>query len=291
MRRIYQHADNVIIWLGASTQEINRLFHWMRCLEDWMHTDGRQYPLAVWKRQWKSLGWQADKETHYSIRKGLQDLLGREWFFRIWVIQEAAFARAALITCGGNTVRSNTFVSMPRLLDVNCNENVQSRLEIMPGLLRRTSWWSGPGSQDLGTLLRKFGKSRATDPRDIIYALLGLSKDAYTSDIVYPNYEFSLEEAIQRTMAYLLITQSGQRCICPAYNHLPTWDMGEFLWALNDLPSLVQEWILEHNHVPGVDASFPWAGLGGGHTGIERHTGMVPIVASPWLEMTRKERV
>lgn len=37
MRRIYQNA-HVIIWLGASTMEINYLFYWMRRLDQQMHT-------------------------------------------------------------------------------------------------------------------------------------------------------------------------------------------------------------------------------------------------------------
>lgn len=198
--------------------------------------------MTIWTQQWTLLNWQFKTEIHVSsTREGLQDLLGREWFTRIWVIQEAALAKAAIITCGHNTVNSRAFVVMPTILDIDCNENVRSRLEIMPGLLRRRSWWSGPESQDLGMLLRKFGKSKAKDPRDIIYALLGLSKDAFESNSLRPNYQISVQEAIQHTVAYLL-HKSGNVKHYPCYKEMPIWSMDQFLSAMNDLSFQVYVW-------------------------------------------------
>ena len=34
------------------------------------------------------------------VKKGLKDIMNRDWFRRIWVVQEAALARIASITCG-----------------------------------------------------------------------------------------------------------------------------------------------------------------------------------------------
>lgn len=242
MSRIYENAHNVIIWLGASTQEIDCLFKWMHHLNHQMTMVDCQRNKAVWKNQWMLIGWQSEGEADSRImQEGLVDLLEREWFSRIWVIQEAALAKAAVITCGRSTVNSHTFVMMPTLLGIRCNENIQSRLEIMPGLLRRTSWWSsGPDSQDLGRLLQRFGKSKSKDPRDTIYALLGLSKNAFTSKILRPDYQISLQETIQRTVAYLLIQRfPGRKESFFNHEDMPRWNMDEFMSALKDLPSAV----------------------------------------------------
>lgn len=51
----------------------------------------------------------------------------------------------------------------------------QAVLEVIPGLLRENSWWSS--DKDLYTLLLKFRVSQAGDPRDEIYALLGICSD------------------------------------------------------------------------------------------------------------------
>lgn len=286
MRRIYENAHNIIIWLGASTPDIDCLFFWMRHLDHQMLIGGCQHTMPIWKQQWKFLRWQCKKEICPSnMREGLQDLLEREWFSRIWVIQEAALAKAAIITCSRNTVSSRTFVIMPTLLDISCNENVQSRLEIMPGLLRKKSWWSGPDSQDLGMLLRKFGQSKAKDPRDIIYALLGLSKDAFESNSLRPNYQISLQEAIQHTVAYLL-NQSGRVTHYPSYDDMPIWSMGKFLSALKDLPFQVYAWALRHGKIFVPNPSISWTNVENNY--LEMLTGW-DTTYTPWISIATEQ--
>lgn len=126
----------------------------------------------------------------------------------------------------------------------------------MPGILRGT-WGcfkhldriqSEPTSEssydrDLGLLLRKFGRSNASDPRDIIYALIGLCEDAYNSHILRPNYEISLQQVIQNTVAYLLM-RSGDLHKGSYAGVLPAWSLEEFLDALQDLPMNMFDWAM-----------------------------------------------
>jgi ankyrin repeat protein len=72
----------------------------------------------------------------------------------------------------------------------------------MPGFSREESWWRQ--NRNLYTLLVKFRESKATDERDIIYALLGISSNAFRSDILYPDYRKSLQQVIQDTTSFLL---------------------------------------------------------------------------------------
>lgn len=146
---------------------------------------------------------------------------------------------------------------MPLILNVKCSEGEQARLDLMPGLLRDkwgfskhfNSVKSGPSpnsgyDQDLGILLRKFGRSKASDPRDIIYALLGLCEDAYTSDILRPNYEITLQQVIQNTVAYLLI-RSGD--LHKGYTGiLSAWGLEYFLAVVHDLPMETFLWAMHH---------------------------------------------
>lgn len=250
MDRIYQNADNVIIWLGASTVDINCLFYWMHCLDHQMvvvEYGIHQSTTTMWKHQWEILDLDPRRNLKFhssSIIRGIRQLFQRKWFSRIWVIQEAAMAKAATIHCGHNNISSRTLVVMPTLLDIRCNVNVQSRLEIMPGLLRRTSWWSsGPKSQGLCMLLQKFGfLSEATDTRDIIYALLGLSKDASTSTLLRPNYQLTVQTVIQHTVAYLLVQSGHIKEDRASFQNMPTWNMTEFLASLENLPDNFRLW-------------------------------------------------
>lgn len=130
---------------------------------------------------------------------------------------------------------------MPSLLGIKCQDHQQARLEIMPGPFRDGLRSSRAFDHDLKTLLQKFGRSEASDPRDIIYALLGLCSDCRQSDILEPDYGISLQETIRRALAYLLI-HSKDLPYDAGTGILPNWDLTEFLHALQDLPAYTWRW-------------------------------------------------
>lgn len=250
MNRVYQTAQNVIIWLGTSNDQIDHLFYWMSRLdEEVLTTLSRNTKLRVetWAHHWAFLLFRSNERPPPINAGALKEILKRDWFSRIWVVQEAALARSATIICGRNSVSSRTFVVMPTLLAIECDENEQSRLEALPGPLRsgKNSWWSGSFSQDLDTLLRRFGKSKATDPRDIIYALLGLSAAASTSDILRPDYGRSLEGTVQYTMLYLLHRWKYLNDFRFSED-LPEWNIDQLLFALEELPQHIYTWAVDH---------------------------------------------
>ena len=70
----------------------------------------------------------------------------------------------------------------------------------MPRPLRK-SWWLA--NQDQETLLRKFERSKASDPRDTVYALLGISSNAQDERAFVPDYDKNMEEVIHIAMAFL----------------------------------------------------------------------------------------
>lgn len=246
MRLIYQNAQTVIIWLGASNIHVDWLFDWMIALDKQVLAIARPHTLSTWENQWSWLVWHVHGQPPPDeIRKALISLLKQKWFSRIWVLQEAALAKSAMITCGRREVNSRTFVVMPSLLNVDCGEGVQSRLDILPGLFRANSWWAGGSSKDLLTLVQKFGKSNASDHRDVIYALLGLSGDAHSSQILRPNYEMSLQETIQQSMAYFMM-ETHDILNHVAIQALPQWSLSVFLDSLSDLPLHIFQWAADN---------------------------------------------
>ncbi|KAF3053018.1 hypothetical protein E8E11_011061 [Didymella keratinophila] len=72
----------------------------------------------------------------------------------------------------------------------------------MPGPSGKTSWWAE--TRDICTLLKMFGESQASDPRDMIYALLGISSDAQGSEILLPEYDKALEDVIITTLDFVI---------------------------------------------------------------------------------------
>ncbi|OCK91705.1 uncharacterized protein K441DRAFT_486572, partial [Cenococcum geophilum 1.58] len=75
MGDVFFRAVRVIIWLGEETQDVGDAFHVIRKL-----LEG-----AILKE----LDWQP-----------LINLLHRSWFHRLWVIQEVANAKCAVVLCG-----------------------------------------------------------------------------------------------------------------------------------------------------------------------------------------------
>jgi ankyrin repeat protein len=244
MASIYKRAEQVVIWLGPATTETDFVFQHMlqfeketvkRVCKDWKASDER------WRVIWQSVQSQRDNDqakrmSQQQQREGLTDLLTRSWFSRVWIVQEVANARAAKITCGTKSVSARTFALLPFLVGVTPSSQRQAILDVMPGPTRNFSWWTQ--NQDLFTLLLKFRESDASDPRDKIYALLGISSDRFTTDFLQPDYERSVAEVIQDTVAFLLRFHDG----IVGTPCLPDWTLAEFLQNLEPLGNEVCLW-------------------------------------------------
>ncbi|KAE9376366.1 HET-domain-containing protein [Stipitochalara longipes BDJ] len=210
MGDIYRKAEEVLIWLGQATKETDIAMdsmsqlhkeitqigsNWRQSGQTWMNSQlfERLALTGVYK----------DWRDEYSMRRdGLKVLLRRSWFQRIWVLQEVANARVALVVCGRKSVSAGTFALVPSMIQLPLDEHCRAVLDIMPGISRKESWWSE--KRDLYTLLVKFGGSQATDPRDRIFALLGMSTDAYQDKILRADYTKSDQQVVRDCILFLI---------------------------------------------------------------------------------------
>jgi uncharacterized protein YfkK (UPF0435 family) len=85
MPLVYEKARKVVIWLGEATHDS---VVGIQILE---HFASSQQPSA--RPPWKTM-------PPGLVQRGLEDILNRDWFRRVWVVQEAALSRVATITCG-----------------------------------------------------------------------------------------------------------------------------------------------------------------------------------------------
>ncbi|PZC88487.1 Arp, Ankyrin repeat protein, partial [Pyrenophora tritici-repentis] len=198
MCKIYSQAEEVIVWLGQATEETKILMESLRRLEEYSSMHGhRHWDLAQWTTFWLLV----PQDPGFESRRGLDLLLRRPWFRRVWILQEIANAKKASIWCGTKSVRARTFALAPSLIGIKPERHCQAVLDIMPGRLREESWWSE--NRDLYNLLLKFSESKASDPRDNVYALLGISSDAYDNNNLRPDYTKGLQEVICDTALFL----------------------------------------------------------------------------------------
>lgn len=207
MAKIYESADSVILWLGQATYATNVALDSVRHLENeskmvacrgWRKVDARWQMLWL-KTQRKLARRYPDLVSRQ--REGLRDLLDRPWFERVWIIQEVANSRRALVCCGNKSVSASVFAISPYLFAVKPSEQAQAILDIMPGRYRYDSWWAQ--GHDLYTLLRKFRFSKASDPRDMIYALVRIASDPQLEETLVPDYEKTEREVIRTTVLFL----------------------------------------------------------------------------------------
>jgi ankyrin repeat protein len=189
MGSIYGLAEGVLFWLGKATLEITTL---MDALNQHQPTtadcDLRQ--------------WMLDDNRLDVYRTGLRQLLRRQWFTRIWILQEVANARKAVVCSGTRSVPAEIFARAPSMIREQPEPHCQAVLDIMPGAHRSESWWDQ--ERDLCTLLRRFQASKATDEHDKIYALLGLSSDPLDIQSIDIDYQKPTHQTIARAVTYLL---------------------------------------------------------------------------------------
>ncbi|KAH8652696.1 heterokaryon incompatibility protein-domain-containing protein, partial [Tricladium varicosporioides] len=204
MGSIYSGATRVLIWLGEATYDTDYVMYYIKQLEEegLKHTfNGQEISEKQWVNIWSALVCDLRPDQRDLLVEGLQSLLRRSWFKRVWIIQETANAQVAEIVCGGKSVSASVFARMPPLLKISPDPHCQPILDIMPGSLRNSSWWAK--KRDLYTMLNKFRNSEATDPKDKIYALLGISSNAYDTDLLRANYRKNLDDTIFDTNSFL----------------------------------------------------------------------------------------
>ncbi|WYZ37049.1 hypothetical protein EsH8_II_000555 [Colletotrichum jinshuiense] len=202
MGDIYRQAEQVVVWLGPSTYETKILMESLNKLQrEWSRqAKNEQEDMAWMEVRWLSI--QQSKDYDYAAlldiqRRGLASLLNQAWFTRVWIVQEVANARAAVICCGKWSLRARIFVAAPELLGVEPNPQCQAVLDLMPTPSRK----GDALKKDLHTLLTDFRGSRATDPRDMVYALLGIASDVQQSGALVPDYTKSEEQLIRDVVA------------------------------------------------------------------------------------------
>lgn len=199
MGDIYRSADEVIVWLGPAKNYVARLFDHISEIDRRASESYAADASGSWTDLCRQYTEGLPEDPLH--RAALVDLLDSQWFTRIWIIQEIAYARSASIRCGPHTCPARTFAVMPQILSVDTNETTQAVLDVMPRM-RKNTWWSS--QRDLHSLICKFGQSQATRQADEIYALLGLSTDACDQTVFFPDYQKPATDALRDAASFLV---------------------------------------------------------------------------------------
>ncbi|KXH45040.1 HET domain-containing protein [Colletotrichum simmondsii] len=198
MAGIYRQAEQVLIWLGPGSADTALLMEELAILHE-ASTQQRRRDDTDWARvRWTCLQLGYSDARKLSCQSGLQQLLQQAWFTRVWVIQEVSYARAASICCAFSSVPAHIFAIATQLINVKLDDQRQTLMDLMPSPLNKRH--GSTRKKSLHTLLQKFRASQATDPRDMVYALLGIASDARQDNgLLVPDY-FKTEAMLIRDL-------------------------------------------------------------------------------------------
>ncbi|KAI0441026.1 heterokaryon incompatibility protein-domain-containing protein [Xylaria telfairii] len=182
MGDIYREAELVLVWLGTGSGMAGGAFDrfWRGLRED---SSGNIRLDA------------GDREV------GVNFLRNADWFYRAWTFQEIALARSALVFCGPFSAPWETIISQ-----------FSDDIDAIKYLKQMSS---SKRPKTLLELLKATANRNATDPRDMIYSILGLYSG---SQELIPKYNVSVEHvfaeaavAIANEEGFLTFHLSGIR--------------------------------------------------------------------------------
>jgi hypothetical protein len=256
MQEIYRRSNEILIWLGPEG-------------------DGSASAIALaariaayWSNQGLNIG-DAESEFRKKSRADLSTLLdqcnckfdsapvaaftlllARDWFERVWIIQEAAApVNMKTIQCGSSQIDWWSLIAAAKFLShatirpdlKDYFPNIESvSLVSMRGLFNldqlQRKIETGTYRIDLLGTLANYRHYKATDPRDKVYALLGLATEASTQDF-RPDYSLDLPDVYLKVAEHCILHQGSLECF--GYWETSSRDQ--------ELPSWVPDW-----RIPGV---------------------------------------
>ncbi|KAI3321030.1 heterokaryon incompatibility protein-domain-containing protein [Xylariaceae sp. AK1471] len=204
MKHIYRGAERVLFYLSPQASIADVVMSSLAELQKsvagtrWAADDER------WDATWREVQTRLRCQYHdleLRQRQGLEYLLQRPFFRRVWILQEVASARRASVFCGINSISANVFAVSLRLMGVSPDTHSQAVIDLILGSLNGTT--NPLQGENLASLLERFRESEASDERDRIYALLGLCE--VTSDIrtLIPDYTIPVSDVIKNTLAHI----------------------------------------------------------------------------------------
>ncbi|KAI3324016.1 heterokaryon incompatibility protein-domain-containing protein [Xylariaceae sp. AK1471] len=304
MYRIYRAATQVIVWLGNEADDSDFIMQTMAFLG----SRGKRATIMRRDHNHECLVQLA------RLIKGIEILTKRPWFFRSWIRQEVAAASKVIVRCGSREVTWTALKRSVNSLTRLRSKYMASRLlfngedDEFTGLVGpykeqsdvlrflKKDWVLGqPLLAEAGDLrsiwyyhtggmleLLMVGRAYdATDPRDKVYAILGIAEvplnprdlsprlvlggDIKEQPVMMVDYSASISAVYQHTAKYLINRDENLDILCILPTHRDA--------TSNDLPSWTPDWRVPLSSRPMYDnweyISYKWGASGFTKTGSQ----------------------
>ncbi|KAK8004082.1 NADH-cytochrome b5 reductase 1 [Apiospora arundinis] len=183
----------------------------------------------------------------YKFQPELIEFVSRRYFRRAWILQEVALARQATVICGSMTI------PWPQITKLVLSKDYGFTADIPPCFSFSHSLYVTPGQEM--KLLDLARHCIATDPRDKVFALLGLTPGGKLGPIE-ADYNLSVSQVYTRTALYLA-SQHGWMAVLDRAG--VSKDVPQ-----NGIPSWVPDWTRLWRGYPKLPSRLPHVPFGEG---------------------------
>ena len=253
MKGIYSSATQVYAWLGEASADSDLaliLLHELRVLyREYTRELGDPvppYPVGLWGISVEDVLQFTCTTLHSPRWRALREFLKRPWFRRIWVYQEVVLARRIQMVCGPLSVDFQDFAPVIHWLLYNETSTIlhykddpkergvigRPRAGFMHLSRMHETRYNAIHKNQLLTLEDHLCEPvywEATEPRDMIYAVLGIVAEGNDPELK-PDYKKSVVDVFVAATESTIITRGSLRILCCAgvgqrlqISNLPTW--------------------------------------------------------------------
>lgn len=234
MADLYRLADRVVVWLGPEEKESG---HGLRVMEelssqinvDWLRStmEPRSDHAA---QHWSGIN-QGLPYDERSLR-AIYSLISYPWFERLWIWQEIHLANSsAVLMCGCHTILWTSFRMALFCLSWKTHGLKRTSIVCRPLSARLINIYPlavGGLNTNVVNIMNRTKDCKYTDPRDRIYAVLSLLKQAGEAIRIEPDYTKRPGQVYQDlTLSYIKYSGNLNILVSSGLNYkrseMPTW--------------------------------------------------------------------
>ncbi|KAK2814133.1 hypothetical protein FQN50_000537 [Emmonsiellopsis sp. PD_5] len=254
MREIYRNARKALIWIGEEKQHTGAAFQIIpKLAENWVAQGSQDDKPPIIQPQHRSAKTSANQlldPTDTILWNSIMDVFTRPYFTRTWIIQEIIVSCEATVLCGSYQVDWTPFHRAANHIvqdEFRASRAPQPATLFLIALIRRIERRFEKGDLRLRTLLRHFRSSKASDPRDKVFALLGLmcrngasANSKPRAAMIKADYTKAIEDVYREAAAYIITDEQSLKVLTNEYppnareiQNMPSWVPD---WSANSKP-------------------------------------------------------
>lgn len=187
MKEIYRNAHEVITWLGPQSDDSDTALDFVHFLH------GLNIARLANEDLRPALRTTMLRDEYRTRWIALKQFFLREWWTRIWTVQEVVIPANVSFWCGSRQLSREVLFASLEMADRSSAPEFKGNIAFPNAFHRRRAWHlyesirtsDQPPNLSLIALAAYFSNNKATDERDLIYGLLGLCTENHSVEVSY----------------------------------------------------------------------------------------------------------